>query len=245
MGMQEIGSFIASLRREKNMTQADLAKIVHVTVQAVSKWECGKGLPQVNLILPLSDALGVSAAELLNGSRAAKADEKSIKKVITEYDQLRNREAQIRRIHLLKKVAVSSIICILTIVAIVFLMMHIYIPIPYGNDRLGSIIIEKGNNDSYFVKLIAYKNEHVQYKLVRQDAENGSRKISALYLHAELPIWDYLFSTSDYIRRFSIDSNNIDAIFYTSSNMDKLTSRDYSNVTPDDVSLVWEYANGR
>ena len=54
--------------REKNMTQAKLAEMLSVSDKAISKWETGKGFPDITLLEPLSKALGVSVAELMNGN---------------------------------------------------------------------------------------------------------------------------------------------------------------------------------
>ena len=63
------GVFIAAVRREQNMTQAELAARLHVTDKAVSKWERGAGLPDISLIEPLAAALDVSVLELMQGRR--------------------------------------------------------------------------------------------------------------------------------------------------------------------------------
>lgn len=65
----KLGNFIAQMRKEKNMTQKELADRLHVTDKAVSKWETGKGFPDVKLMEPLAKELGVSLVELLNGER--------------------------------------------------------------------------------------------------------------------------------------------------------------------------------
>jgi DNA-binding XRE family transcriptional regulator/desulfoferrodoxin (superoxide reductase-like protein) len=61
------GATIKRLRENKAMTQAQLAEILAVSSKAVSKWETGKGLPDITLIEPLSQALGVSVMELMSG----------------------------------------------------------------------------------------------------------------------------------------------------------------------------------
>lgn len=66
----KIGPFICLLRKERNLTQKELAAMLNVTDKAVSKWELGTSLPDVALLLPLAEALGVSATELLAGARA-------------------------------------------------------------------------------------------------------------------------------------------------------------------------------
>lgn len=69
MDATKTGVFIAAVRRERNMTQAELAARLHVTDKAVSKWERGAGLPDINLIEPLAAALDVSVLELMQGRR--------------------------------------------------------------------------------------------------------------------------------------------------------------------------------
>lgn len=61
------GSTIKQLRERKSLTQTQLAELLGVTAKAVSKWETGKGLPDITLIQPLSLALGVSVPELMSG----------------------------------------------------------------------------------------------------------------------------------------------------------------------------------
>lgn len=62
------GAAIKHLREEKNMTQADLAERLEVSPKTVSKWETGRGLPDVSLLDSLAAALGVSLIELMNGA---------------------------------------------------------------------------------------------------------------------------------------------------------------------------------
>ena len=62
------GQTIKMLREKKNMTQAKLAEMLSVNDKAISKWETGKGFPDITLLEPLSKALGVSVAELMNGN---------------------------------------------------------------------------------------------------------------------------------------------------------------------------------
>ena len=65
----QFGAFVAQLRKERNLTQKELADALHVTDKAVSKWETGKGFPDVKLLEPLARALGVSLVELMRGER--------------------------------------------------------------------------------------------------------------------------------------------------------------------------------
>ena len=67
MNQIKIGEFISSQRRKKNLTQAALAEKLGITDRAVSKWERGKGLPDVSLMLDLCEIFGITVNELLCG----------------------------------------------------------------------------------------------------------------------------------------------------------------------------------
>lgn len=61
------GAMIKHLRENRKLTQSQLAQKINVTDKAISKWETGRGLPDVSLIEPLAKALGVSVIELFSG----------------------------------------------------------------------------------------------------------------------------------------------------------------------------------
>ena len=69
MDNKQFGGFIAQLRKEQGLTQKELADKLNVTDKAVSKWETAKGFPDVKLLEPLAQALGVSLVELMQGRR--------------------------------------------------------------------------------------------------------------------------------------------------------------------------------
>ena len=66
MDAKEFGAFLAQVRRERNMTQDELAQQLHVTDKAVSRWERGIGLPDINTLEPLADVLGLTLADLMH-----------------------------------------------------------------------------------------------------------------------------------------------------------------------------------
>ena len=67
MDLKKIGSFIAMNRRSKGLTQQQLAEKLGVTNKTVSRWETGKYMPDLSLLKPLCEALGISLNELLSG----------------------------------------------------------------------------------------------------------------------------------------------------------------------------------
>ena len=68
----ECGKRMKALRESKNLTQMQLAELLDITNQAVSKWENGKGMPDVSLLQPLCTALGISLNELFSGERISR-----------------------------------------------------------------------------------------------------------------------------------------------------------------------------
>ena len=69
MNQVDIGKFIASCRKEKGLTQAQLAEKLNITDRAVSKWETGKCMPDSSIMLELCNILDVTVNELLSGER--------------------------------------------------------------------------------------------------------------------------------------------------------------------------------
>jgi transcriptional regulator with XRE-family HTH domain len=67
MDQEKIGVFISTLRKEQGMTQQQLADAIGVSNKTISKWECGKGMPELALMVPLCNILQISINELLSG----------------------------------------------------------------------------------------------------------------------------------------------------------------------------------
>ncbi len=69
MDQVKVGRFIAALRKKQGLTQEALGKRLGVTNKTVSRWETGAYMPDIELLIPLGEALGVSVNELLAGER--------------------------------------------------------------------------------------------------------------------------------------------------------------------------------
>ena len=69
MDQVEIGKFISECRKEKGLTQAQLAEKLNITNRAISKWETGKSMPDTSVMLEVCGILGISVNELLSGKR--------------------------------------------------------------------------------------------------------------------------------------------------------------------------------
>ena len=69
MDATRFGLFVAEMRKENHMTQAELAAKIEVTDKAVSRWERGVGFPDINSLEPLAEALGISVLELMKSEK--------------------------------------------------------------------------------------------------------------------------------------------------------------------------------
>ena len=82
MDQQKIGSFLKELRKEKHMTQEQLAEALGVSGRTVSRWETGRSLPDLDLLMLLADYHGVELRELLDGERKEKTMDKELEETV-------------------------------------------------------------------------------------------------------------------------------------------------------------------
>ena len=116
MDQIKTGTFIAAMRKEHSLTQRQLADLLNISDKTVSKWETGKGLPEVSLMLPLCDILHITVNELLSGQKLTDSDYKQKTEEII-MDLVREREES------KKKIVLAVIVCVLGILAGVTLVL--------------------------------------------------------------------------------------------------------------------------
>ena len=106
MDQIKTGQFIKTCRKEKNLTQREVAEKLYISEKTVSKWETGNGMPEVSLMLPLCELLEISVNELLSGERL---DEKRyIEKAEQNIISLMDEKAQAKK-HLIFAVIIAVI----------------------------------------------------------------------------------------------------------------------------------------
>lgn len=81
MDKERFGAFVAGERRRLGVTQRELAQRLFISDKAVSKWERGLSLPDVSLLIPLAELLGVTVTELLEGRRLERSGEMEVEQV--------------------------------------------------------------------------------------------------------------------------------------------------------------------
>lgn len=253
MDLSQIGQFIASLRKERGMTQAELAKILNVTTQAVSKWECGKGSPQASLIVPLADALGVSPAEILSAHKeSAHSNEiksEVVEEIFSNYSRLKEQEKKRRTLKKAKFIIIFFSIIITVILILMMVAKRMYVSVPYGSKRFPTMTISQGSDDSIYMLLHMYPSQKIEHTVIVQSRENHS-KVYRTYIHFTVSIWDYLFGNPEYCTNIllvkdavstSIDNNSSIEIYYCTSDISKITSKKANNFHNDDsLKLILE-----
>lgn len=116
MNNENIGKFISAIRKEKQMSQKELAKKLNITDKAISKWETGKGAPDVSNLIPLADILEVSVTEILNGKRIindVKEENKAVVQAIKSTEKTG------------KKNTIKAIISVVLILAVIISTVYI------------------------------------------------------------------------------------------------------------------------
>ena len=128
MDSKKIGSFLKELRKEKGITQVELAEMLYVSGRTVSRWETGTNMPDISLLVDIAEIFDVSIPEIINGERKSEIMEKEVKETVlklTDYSEAINQKIKGR-------------LLILTIIAIIGMIAFVIIEIT-GLDTPGSI----------------------------------------------------------------------------------------------------------
>lgn len=182
MDQQKIGKFISSLRKQKDLTQAELGDIVGVTGKAVSRWERGLSVPDVAIINKVSEVLGTTTTELLNGEKAVKIEAKDLDKITNNRILFLNNSSKQK---FKKIITLSTSIFIL----IILILLAIFCFNNYDECRIYTIYSDDSNFSLF--GLITKTND--TNKLVISNIKyRGDKLIKVTALNYELYINDKL-----------------------------------------------------
>lgn len=95
MNQIKIGNYISKKRKEKNITQQELAEQLNVSNKTVSKWECGKSLPDYSVVEALCSALDISTSELFSGVDNSQLNESKMIDMLERIQKLENQKNNI------------------------------------------------------------------------------------------------------------------------------------------------------
>jgi len=92
MDQKKIGSFLKELRKEKSITQEQLAELLGVSNRSVSRWETGSNLPDLDLLIQIADYYEVELREILDGERKNEQMDKKIEETVLKVADYSNNE---------------------------------------------------------------------------------------------------------------------------------------------------------
>ena len=128
MDQVRIGAFIKELRKEKGLTQEQLAESLNVSGRTVSRWETGVNMPDISLLVELAEFYDVSVPEVINGERKSEKMEQEEKDVANKMAEYANAEKE----NIIRSVRNQSLLGVIALVALVI----IQIAIPAGNNEI-------------------------------------------------------------------------------------------------------------
>ena len=138
MNITDFGNFISTLRKEKGLTQLELAQKLAVTDKAVSRWETAKNYPDIETLEKLADALDVSISELLECRRipAESIAEASEKQIVEQIKTNRKSRKKYRAI-----IAITLIIAVISASYVTLLVNGVFDGVIYNDIDVGGIYV--------------------------------------------------------------------------------------------------------
>ncbi len=203
MDKDKIGDFIKELRQNSNMSQNDLAEIIPISREAISKWECGRTSPEITSLLRLCEIFDVKLDELMYGERRTKENEEEINKIqLKIYNDKITTEKSLNKIK--KKLLIIKIlfISVLTIL-IAFLIYYFF----NTYDSVKVYTIESNQDNIYLTDGLITSTKEVIYFKIGNIHGIDENKISKLVLY--------------------YNNNDNKKIIYTSTSTEDELIRDY------------------
>ena len=170
MDQKRIGNFLKELRKEKNVTQEQLAEQLNVSGRTVSRWETGNNMPDISLLVEISELYEVSIPEIINGERKSenmnKEEVKEVAKSMSDY-ALAEKEGIIKEIRNLSLVGLVALI--------VYYIIDIS-KIGLGNEIIANISMYSQTLIYVVVLLIPFQATGLLNKIKRSDKNSNMPK---------------------------------------------------------------------
>lgn len=162
---QEFGLFLQSLRKEKGLTQKQLAEKLLLSDKAISKWERGLSFPDISLLIPLSEIFNVTTTELLCGKRIDASLHFSVEEVDTVVSKtisLSNEDKISLNFEKKKRVKLFAIAIMLFVIEIIYLFVVKNVQLPESIYVVELLMLIFGTYFTFFVqdRLPIYYDEH-------------------------------------------------------------------------------------
>ncbi len=161
MDQKKIGSFMKELRNEKQITQEQLSEILGVSNRTISRWETGNNMPDIVLLMEISDFYDIDIRELLNGERENVNMDENTKETVLKVSEYDNEE-NIKMIKIINRCAVVGILSMIVYLVLLFsepaeTALNDFITGLMLGISLGSLIVSAVFTTKYGAKVRAYK----------------------------------------------------------------------------------------
>ena len=169
MDQKQIGSFLKELRKEKNTTQEQLAEQLNVSGRTVSRWETGNNMPDISLLVEISELYDVSIPEIINGERKSENMDEEVKEVaksMSEY-ALAEKEGIIKEIRNLSLLGLLALI--------VYFIIDIS-KIGLGNEIIAGISMYSQTLIYVVILIIPFQTTGLLSKIKRSDKNSSMPK---------------------------------------------------------------------
>ena len=203
MNTEKTGEFIAELRKEKQLTQSQLAAAIHVSDKAISRWETGRGLPDIDNLEALSDYLDISIAELIRGEKISEPVSRE------EMQAIASDGLSLTKVFLEKRKYLNTLLgFVLGSIIIVTAVIHMMSPI-YIKDPGEALTIEELSDGS----IVAVLDEKVSgYDLEKHKDPDSDRQL--VFMGCYKTRWDQLTGKrSEMLVRLG-DEDSVDEVYY-------------------------------
>ena len=168
MNQEKMGKFIASLRKEKGITQYDLAEMIPVSREAVSKWERGKRCPDPQSLIKLSEIFDITINELLYGARQTKNNSPEIKDISIKLYENVNKKTKLLKIF------------IFIIISLIILFLGYYFFTTYNSLRT-YLITYDGENIDLNEGILVMSNEELYFNLGKIISDLPAKSLDLFY----------------------------------------------------------------
>lgn len=225
MNQEKIGAFIKNCRKQKKLTQEELARLLNVTDKAISKWENGRCLPDVSLFEKVCKELDITVNELLSGERLnennyqKKADELAINLL----DNMKKN----------KKMYLKIIFIIIVLFCIIILFLNKMSNIEFNVSYDSRIMKCNINSNKLTFKILGLSTLNTHYILIKNDTEEIYFFTTKIYLvnkqRSHFESWDSMANlisgqkeSFGYQHILDIDISKAIKVYHTDTSLDKI-----------------------
>ncbi len=171
MDQIKIGEFLKELRKEKGLTQEQLAEKFNVSRRSVSRWETGNNLPDLDILVEMADYYEIDLRELLDGERKSEKMNEELKETVLKVAEYSNSEKEVKRKKLNKYFIIGGICLLLVIFDHQFDLLSLIFNDPIDDFAAGAV-----TGLGILFEFVGFYNNNHQVSLKQRKQELFMRK---------------------------------------------------------------------